>query len=104
MNPRKEMVQLVNQECLATFTIHNAAVTLRGKFLGAGAGGCFPFYVPTARQQIVTPAPSDLGFSQRVFRFEQKGGQVIEGRNLNESHYPYRRKRHMTQTPHFRFS
>lgn len=81
-----------------------AAGALGGKLLGAGGGGYFLFYVPTERQGAVTATLSDLGLSPLVFRFEQKGSQVIEGRNPNESHYPYRRERHKTQTPHFRVS
>ena len=81
-----------------------AAGALGGKLLGAGGGGCFLFYVPTERQQIVAATLSDLGLSQLGFRFEQKGSQVTEGRNPNESHYSYSRGRHTTQTPHFRFS
>ncbi len=81
-----------------------AAGALGGKLLGAGGGGCFLFYVPTERQQIVAATLSDLGLSQLGFRFEQKGSQVTKGRDPNESHYSYSRGRHTTQTPHFRFS
>ena len=81
-----------------------AAGALGGKILGAGGGGYFLFYVPKAKQGTVTAALSDLGLSRLGFRFEPKGSQVIEGRNLDESHYPYRRQRHTTQTSHFRFS
>ena len=81
-----------------------AAGALGGKLLGAGGGGYFLFYVPTERQQAVTATLSHLGLSRLVFRFEQKGSQVIEGRNLIESHYPYRRERYTTQAPHFRVS
>ena len=79
------------------------AGALGGKILGAG-GGYFLFYVPTEKQGAVTATLSDLGLWRLEFHFEQKGSQIIEGRNLNESHYPYRRERHATQTPHFRFS
>ena len=81
-----------------------AAGALGGKILGAGGGGYFLFYVPKAKQGTVTAALSDLGLSRLGFRFEPKGSQVIEGRNLDESHYPYRRQRHTTHIPHFRFS
>ena len=81
-----------------------AAGALGGKILGAGGGGYFLFYVPKAKQGTVTAALSDLGLSRLGFRFEPKGSQVIEGRNLDESHYSYRRQRHTTQTSHFRFS
>ena len=81
-----------------------AAGALGGKILGAGGGGYFLFYVPTEKQETVTAALSDLGLSQLGFRFEPKGSQIIEGRNLGESHYPYRRQHNTTQIPHFRFS
>lgn len=81
-----------------------AAGAVGGKLLGAGGGGYFLFYVPTKRQQVVTAALSDLGLTRMVFRFEQRGSQVTERRNLNEGYYPYSRERHTTQTPHFRFS
>lgn len=81
-----------------------AAGALGGKLLGAGGGGYFLFYVPTERQQAVTATLSHLGLSRLVFRFEKKDSHVTEGRNLIESHYPYRRERHTTQTPHFRYS
>ena len=81
-----------------------AAGAVGGKLLGAGGGGCFLFYVPTERQQVVAATLSDLGLTRMVFRFEQKGSQVTEERNPNESHYSYSRERHTTQTPHFRFS
>ena len=81
-----------------------AAGALGGKILGAGGGGYFLFYVPTERQGTVTAALSDLGLSQLRFRFEPKGSQIIEGRNLNESHYAYRREQDTTQIPHFRSS
>ena len=88
-------------------TIYESAIAagaLGGKILGAGGGGYFLFYVPTKKQKTVTAALSDLGLSQLEFRFESKGSQVIEGKNLNESHYPYRWQRHTTQTPYLRFS
>ena len=78
-----------------------AAGALGGKILGAGGGGYFLFYVPTEKQGAVTTALSDLGLLRLAFRFEQKGSQIIEGRNLDESHYPHRRERHTAQTPHF---
>ena len=84
-------------------TIYERAVTagaLGGKILGAGGGGYFLFYVPKAKQGAVTAVLSDLGLSRLAFHFEQKGSQIIEERNLDESHYPYRRERHTTQTPH----
>ena len=81
-----------------------AAGALGGKILGAGGGGYFLFYVPTEKQETVTTALSDLGLSRLGFRFEPKGSQIIEGRNLDEGHYPYRRQRHMTQIPHFHLS
>lgn len=77
-----------------------AAGALGGKILGAGGGGYFLFYVPTEKQQAVTGALSDLGLSRLEFHFEPRGSQIIEGKNFNESHYPYRRQRHATQTPH----
>lgn len=79
-----------------------AAGALGGKILGAGGGGYFLFYVPTERQETVTAALSDLGLSRLAFRFEPKGSQIIEGRNLDENHYPYRREQHTTQRTHFR--
>ena len=88
-------------------TIYESAIAagaLGGKILGAGGGGYFLFYVPTEKQGAVTVALSNLGLSRLGFRFEQKGSQVIEERNLNEGHYPYRRQRHTTQTSHLRFS
>ena len=88
-------------------TIYECAVAagaLGGKILGAGGGGYFLFYVPTAKQHAVTTALADLGLLRLGFRLEQKGSQVIQERNPNESHYPYRRQRHTTQTPYFRFS
>ena len=81
-----------------------AAGALGGKILGAGGGGCFLFYVPTEKQGAVTETLSDLGLSRLGFRFEPKGSQIIEGRNLGESHYPYRKQHNTTQIPHFRFS
>ena len=81
-----------------------AAGALGGKLLGAGGGGYFLFYVPKKKQRVVTTALSDLGLLPVAFRFEQKGNQIIEERNLDEGHYPYRRQRHTTQTPYFRFS
>ena len=87
-------------------TIYERAVTagaLGGKILGAGGGGYFLFYVPKEKQQAVTTALSDLGLLQSAFHFEPKGSQIIEGRNLDEGHYPYRREGHTTQTPHFHF-
>ena len=82
----------------------SAAGALGGKILGAGGGGYFLFYVPIEKQGAVTAALSDLGLSRLGFRFEPKGSQIIEDRNLDEGHYPYRRQRHMTQTSHLRFS
>ena len=87
-------------------TIYERAVTagaLGGKILGAGGGGYFLFYVPKAKQGAVTAALSDLGLSRLGFRFESKGSQVIQERNFNEGHYPYRGQRHPTQTSHLRF-
>ena len=84
-------------------TIYERAVTagaLGGKILGAGGGGYFLFYVPKEKQQAVAAALSALGLTQSAFRFEPKGSQIIAGRNLDESHYPYRREWHTTQTPH----
>ena len=63
-----------------------AAGALGGKILGAGGGGYFLFYVPKEKQRAVTAALSDLGLLQLAFRFEPKGSQIIEGRNLDESH------------------
>ena len=77
-----------------------AAGALGGKILGAGGGGYFLFYVPTEKQQAVTGALSDLGISRLEFHFEPRGSQIIEGNNSSESHYPYRRPRHATETPH----
>ncbi len=77
-----------------------AAGALGGKILGAGGGGYFLFYVPKAKQGAVTAALSDLGLSRLGFRFESKGSQVLQERNLNESHYPYRRQRHTPPPPH----
>ena len=82
----------------------SAAGALGGKILGAGGGGYFLFYVPTEKQGAVTAALSDLGLSRLGFCFEPKGSQIIEDTNLDEGHYPYRRQRHTTQIPHFRFS
>lgn len=84
-------------------TIYERAVTagaLGGKILGAGGGGYFLFYVPKAKQRAVTAALSDLGLLQSTFHFEPKGSQIIEGRNPDESHYPYRGEWQATQTPH----
>ena len=84
-------------------TIYERAIdagALGGKILGAGGGGYFLFYVPTTKQQTVTGALSGLGLSRLGFHFEPKGSQIIEGKNFNESHYPYRGQRHPTQTPH----
>ena len=78
------------------------AGALGGKILGAGGGGYFLFYVPTERREAVTAALSDLGLSQLGFRLEPKGSQIIEGGNLDESHYPYRREQQTTQHTHFR--
>ena len=79
-----------------------AAGALGGKILGAGGGGYFLFYIPTERQGTVTAALSDLGLLPLTFHFEPKGSQIIEGRNLDDSHYPYRREQHTTQRTHFR--
>ncbi len=80
-----------------------AAGALGGKILGAGGGGYFLFYVSTERRGTVTAALSNLGLSQLGFRFEPKGSQIIEGRNLDESHYSsYGRQRHATHIPHSR--
>ena len=79
-----------------------AAGALGGKILGAGGGGYFLFYVPTERRETVTAALSDLGLSRLAFRFEPKGSRIIEGRNLDENHYPYRREQQTTQRTHFR--
>ena len=81
-----------------------AAGALGGKILGAGGGGYFLFYVPTTKQRTVTAALSDLGLSRLGFRFEPQGSQIIESKNLDESHYSYHRQRHATQVPHFCFS
>ena len=88
-------------------TIYERAVTagaLGGKILGAGGGGYFLFYAPKEKQQAVAATLSALGLLQSEFHFEPKGSQIIEGRNLDESHYPYRREWHTTQTPHFHLS
>jgi len=77
-----------------------AAGALGGKILGAGGGGYFLFYAPTEKQGPVTTALADLGLLWLGFRFEQKGSQVIQERNPNESHYPYRRQRRTPQAPH----
>ena len=79
-----------------------AAGALGGKILGAGGGGYFLFYVPTERQGTVTTTLSDLGLLPLTFHFEPKGSQIIEGRNHDESHYPYRGERYTTQSTHFR--
>ena len=79
-----------------------AAGALGGKILGAGGGGYFLFYVPTAKQGAVTTTLSDLGLLLLGFRFEPKGSQIIEERDLDESHYSYRRQRHATHIPHSR--
>ena len=81
-----------------------AAGALGGKILGAGGGGYFLFYVPTERRGAVKTTLSDLGLSQLGFRFEPKGSQIIEGRNLDEGHYSFRRQRHAAHIPHFRYS
>ena len=80
-----------------------AAGALGGKILGAGGGGYFLFYVPKEKQGTVAATLADLRLLQLEFHFEQTGSQIIEGRNLDESHYPYRRERHTTQTPHHHF-
>ena len=88
-------------------TIYERAVTagaLGGKILGAGGGGYFLFYVPKEKQGAVTATLSDLGLSQQTFHFEPKGSQIIEGRNLDESHYPYRQEQDTTQSIHLRSS
>ena len=74
-----------------------AASALGGKILGAGGGGYFLFYVPTERREAVKTTLSDLGLSQLGFRLEPKGSQIVEGRNLDASHYPYRREQQTTQ-------
>ena len=79
-----------------------AAGALGGKILGAGGGGYFLFYVPTERREAVKTTLSDLGLSQLGFRLEPKGSQIIEGRNLDESHYAYRKEQHTTRRTHFR--
>ena len=79
-----------------------AAGALGGKILGAGGGGYFLFYVPTERREAVKTTLSDLGLSQLGFRLEPKGSQIVEGRNLDASHYPYRREQHTTQSAYFR--
>ena len=79
-----------------------AAGALGGKILGAGGGGYFLFYVPKEKQGAVTTGLSDLGLSRLGFRFEPKGSRIIEGRNLDESHYSYRRQRQATHIPHSR--
>ena len=80
-----------------------AAGALGGKILGAGGGGYFLFYVPTEKQRTVTTTLSGLGLLRLVFRFEPQGSRIIEDKNLDESHYPYHRQRHMTHIPRFRF-
>ena len=88
-------------------TIYERAITagaLGGKILGAGGGGYFLFYVPKEKQATVAATLSALGLSQSAFHFEPKGSQIIAGRNLDESHYPYRGEWHATQTPHVHFS
>ena len=79
-----------------------AAGALGGKILGAGGGGYFLFYVPTEKQGSVTTTLSDLGLLRLAFHFEPKGSQIIEGRNLDESHYSFRREQHTTQGARFR--
>ncbi len=79
-----------------------AADALGGKILGAGGGGYFLFFVPKEEQGDVTTTLSDLGFLRLAFHFEPKGSRIIEGRNLDESHYAYRREQHTTQGAHFR--
>ena len=59
-----------------------AAGALGGKILGAGGGGYFLFYVPKAKQGVVTAALSDLGLSQLAFHFEPQGSQIIENRSF----------------------
>ena len=62
-------------------TIYESAIAagaLGGKILGAGGGGYFLFYVPKAKQGVVTAALSDLGLLRLAFHFEQKGSQIIE--------------------------
>ena len=80
-----------------------AAGALGGKILGAGGGGYFLFYVLKEKQGTVITTLSDLGLSRLKFRFESKGSQIIEERNFNESHYPYRRQQHTPQTSHLHF-
>ena len=59
-----------------------AAGALGGKILGAGGGGYFLFYVPTAKQEAVTAALSKLGLSRLGFHFEPQGSQVIKGKKI----------------------
>ena len=79
-----------------------AAGALGGKILGAGGGGYFLFYVPTERRGVVSTTLSDLGLSRLGFRFEPKGSQIIEGKNLDEGHYSFRRQRHAAHISHSR--
>ena len=100
---KRSLCDSISNPTLDTIYEHAiAAGALGGKILGAGGGGYFLFYVPTERQRAVTAALSDLGLSRLEFCFEPKGSQIIEGRNLDESHYPYRREQHTTQNTHFR--
>ena len=88
-------------------TIYESAIAagaLGGKILGAGGGGYFLFYVPTERQGAVTTALSDLGLLRLAFHFEPQGSQIIEDKNLDESHYPHHRQRYANHIPPFRFS
>ena len=103
---KRSLCDSISNPTLDTIYEHAvAAGALGGKILGAGGGGCFLFYVPTEKRGTVTAALSDLGLSQLGFRFEPKGSQIIEGRNLDESHYSYHhRQRHTTHIPHSRFS
>ena len=85
-------------------TIYQRAViagALGGKILGAGGGGHFLFYVPKEKQQAVADTLSALGLLQSGFHFEPKGSQIIEGRSLDESHYPDRREWQAPQVPHY---
>ena len=87
-------------------TIYERAVTagaLGGKILGAGGGGYFLFYVPKEKQRAVADTLSAWGLLQSAFHFEPKGSQIIEGRSLDESHYPAHREWQATQTAHFFF-
>ena len=80
---KRSLCDSISNPMLDTIYEHAiAAGALGGKILGAGGGGYFLFYVPKAKQGVVTTALSELGLSRLTFRFEQKGSQLIEDRSI----------------------